>query len=162
MCKPSIKKVVIVFASILFGYGCSTGEFTDLFLAEQLRQSKRFDEAIKIYENKIANNSNNKEDQGENIYFYAVIIGDLLIEQGKITEALLRFKEAEKHKVDPLIIADRIKQSARWFENHDQLENAIKVLESNREIDELTIDIELDRISRKIVERDEKKRKVDF
>ncbi len=93
----------------------------------------------------------------ENPSFYLLIIGDILLRQDKIDEAVKAYADADASKVHPGLISDRYRTAAHWYETHEQLEKAVEILKAHRELDPLLFDAMLDRVSRELTTREEAK-----
>jgi len=156
-----------VFASVLFlftsvlsilplalGTGCSN-PYTLLQRADSHTQQKKYDEAIEAYRKHIAFRLKVEgRPDWENPYFHLLQIGDLLILQDKVSEALSTYEEAEKHNVDPVNVSDRFRFVASYFERQGKLEEALKVLTTYRERDPFLYDLVRDRIGKELLSQE--------
>lgn len=123
--------------------------------AEELATEERWDESIAAYEEHIqARLGVSDRPDWENPYFYLLTIGDVELKRGDPTKALQKYEEAEKHGVASSLVSDRYRAVATWYEEHGNLDEAIKVLTTYRERDSLIFDAMLDRIARTLTERE--------
>lgn len=147
--KYSLCLVIILF------FACQNTTLSDVQQAMQLRQAGDKVKAIELYKAHIRERLKAKTlAPDENPYFYEIIIGDIYLEQDNVSEALSAYKSAQEHKVESTLIVDRIKQVARWHEKNQAYDEAIELLKQNRNLDELGVDFEIDRIYRKTLESD--------
>lgn len=72
--------------------------------------------------------------------------------------ALEHYLEADARKVDAPLVSDRLRSVARWYEDHEQLEDAFKLLTQQRFRDPLLFDPTLDRLAKKMIEREDRKK----
>ncbi len=120
--------------------------------AEDLARERHFDEAIELYRKHIDNRlAVSDRPDWENPFLYLLTIGDLYLRQGKLTEAIALYEEADKKGVGRALVADRYRGIALYYEEHHQLENAVQVLQKYRESDPLLFDGMADRLSKQIV-----------
>lgn len=126
--------------------------------ADQYTREGKVEQAIQEYERHIERRlSAENRPEWENPHFYLLVIGDLHLQQHEPEKALKIYERAEKEQVTPELIYDRYRFVASWYEKEGQLEEAFQLLTKYRSKDELLFDLMLDRISRKIVEAEEKK-----
>jgi tetratricopeptide (TPR) repeat protein len=119
--------------------------------AEELVADGRYEEAIEMYSNHIEERlAEPSKPEWENPYFYLLAIGDIQLRMGQPTQALASFNEAEQHKVEQPLIADRYRSVAIWYEEHEQLDKAFEVLKTYRDRDSLIFDTMLDRLARRL------------
>jgi tetratricopeptide (TPR) repeat protein len=131
-------------------------EPTHLQLAEEFSRKGQYREAIDQYDKHMQDRLLRKNrPEWENPYFYLVLIGDLELKEGDPVKALASYKLADEKGVDANLVSDRFRSVAHWYEEHDQLEKAVEILNSRREKDPLIFDSVLDRLSKEIVRREE-------
>jgi tetratricopeptide (TPR) repeat protein len=82
-----------------------------------------------------------------------MIIGDLLLEQGKFDQALESYLEGFKNGVDLPLFLDRIRSLALKLEESGELEKALKLLSEYVNQDPTLINEALDRISKKLLKK---------
>ena len=123
-----------------------------LRLAEKYIESGDIDNAINAYEHHMQERLavTNRPDW-ENPYFYLILMGDLELKRGDSKAAVRNYDSAKENKVDPTLISDRIRLVGNWYEDHDQLNEAMELLNKYRELDTLLFDANLDRIAKKMV-----------
>ena len=139
----------------LVSSACSRNSF--LYQAEELTQQSKYDEAIVAYELHIADRLQDPARANwENPYFYLLRVGDLLLSQDKPKEALTAYVKAESEGIEKTLISDRLRSLARWYEEHDQLDQAIIILTEHRGRDPLLFDSMLDRIGRALTDKEDK------
>jgi len=149
--------VLVISASLL--YGCTTSitaRYRDLERAEGLLSGGQFDEAISIYRSHIDYRLNlDKRASWENPYFYLLLIGDIELKRRSPEAAYVAYKEALSHGVDKNLISDRIRSLSHWHEEQGGIEKSIDILRSHRELDPLLFDAMLDRLARKLTDKEE-------
>ena len=128
-----------------------------LMRAEHLTSEGDFKEAIREYEKHIDLRSNQEHPDWENPYFYLLIIGDLKLKLKKPKEALKNYLKADSQKVSSILVNDRIRLVASWYESNSKIKEAIKLLEKYRKRDTLMFDLMLDRFSKKLVKTQDQK-----
>lgn len=162
MIKRSSKTAVLE-ASILFVVFLSScrgifgaGGSAILSHAEEYSRQGKTEEAIAAYNDHIEERLNDSgRPEWENPYFYELIIGDLYLKDGKVTEALASYELAETHKVDNTLISDRYRYVASWYEKQGDLPAAMEVLIKYRDRDSLLFDAVLDRMAKELVTKDQ-------
>ncbi len=157
-----LKLILLASCSPIFLAGClyarfyTIGSSDNLKLAEELSRQGKYDEAIGAYREHLEERlSLTNRPSWENPYFYLILIGDIQLGQNKPEEALGSFKEADSKGVDQYLVADRIRETASWYEKQNRLEEAIKLLNEYREKDPLMFDSMLDRLSKELVKRED-------
>jgi KDO2-lipid IV(A) lauroyltransferase len=153
---PSLLSSLILTLLICLISGC--GLFTPpLSLAKQAQlkaQEGNIDEAIELYQKHFRERLDNaSREEWENPYFYQMIIGDLLLEQGKFDQALESYLEGFKNGVDLPLFLDRIRSLALKLEESGELEKALKLLSEYVNQDPTLINEALDRISKKLLKK---------
>lgn len=136
--------------------GCTRlGGGTKLELAEQLLRENRHEDAIAAYRAHIENRlAISDRPEWENPQFYLLVIGDVYLGQGDITNALACYDQAAKEGIHPSLISDRYRSTAKWYEDRNQLKEAMEVLKQHRELDTLLFDAMLDRIAKTLTEQE--------
>lgn len=134
---------------------CATGCFSSgpeqLTEAETLTSEGKHDEAIAAYrEHIVARLGTADRPEWENPHFYLLNIGDIELSRGNVSAALAAYEEAEREKVEAPLVADRYRAVASWYEEHQQLQDALTILTKYRERDPLIFDAMLDRIAREL------------
>ncbi len=143
-------------AATFLAVSCSNGtRSSHLERAEEYSRKGQFDHAIEEYRDHMETRLDADRPEWENPYFYLILIGDIQLGQNKPVEALSTFEEADNKGVDKYLVSDRIRSTARWYEQHDQLDDAIRVLSKFRDRDDLLFDAMLDRISKELVRRED-------
>ena len=149
LCSHLIGSLALVLTS-----GCFSSGPTELLEAEQLTSDGKHNEAIAAYREHITNRLEvTDRPEWENPHFYLLNVGDIELTRGNIDQALAAYEEAEREKVDPPLVADRYRAVASWYEEQNQLEKALEVLEKYREKDPLIFDSMLDRVARELTEK---------
>jgi KDO2-lipid IV(A) lauroyltransferase len=122
--------------------------------AEQLRSEQNFEQAISLYQEHIEKRLrfHDREDW-ENPYFYELIIGDIYLEQGKLSEAHKAYISAKSHNVDHELFLDRIRQLASKYEERKDFQVALELLKPYANEDPILINSQLDRISKALVDK---------
>jgi len=129
---------------------------SDVKLAEKFAREGKIDEAINTYKRHTETRVKAvNRPKWENPYFYYLIIGDLQLKKNLVIDAIASFKLAEKNNVEKSLIADRYRKAAEWYEQNTRLEEAVKLLENERELDSLLFDSMLDRLAKKITAKEE-------
>jgi tetratricopeptide (TPR) repeat protein len=124
--------------------------------AEELARNSQYKEAIELYQHHIQKRLAVKDrPDWENPYLYLLTIGDLELRQDNPTAALTQYEEAEKMAVNKELISDRYRSVAEYYENKNQLEAAVELLQKYRERDPLLFDGMLDRLSKRIVKEED-------
>lgn len=127
--------------------------------ARKLREKGEFKAAIEEYQKHIQSrlkDPNRLPD--ENPYFYEIIIGNIYLDLRDPAAALTSYLTAKEHQVEDDLVLDGIIRVARFHEAQKEYEQAIDLLEKYREMDELIIDGDIDRIHRKYIESLDTKR----
>jgi len=124
--------------------------------ADELTREGQYDAAISMYREHMDERLlvSNRPDW-ENPFFYLLLIGDVQLGRGNPHDALSAYEEAESKKVDPSLISDRYRAVGRWYEEHDQLPQALEVLERYRDRDPLLFDAMLDRVAKKLTAQED-------
>lgn len=124
--------------------------------AEEFSRQGRYDEAIAEYRAHIEQRRTfSKRPAWENPWFYLVLIGDLSLAKGDVDGALRAFEEAEKQGVEAILVSDRFRYVARWYEREGNLAKALEVLRTYRERDPMLFDLISDRIAKELLLREE-------
>jgi len=128
------------------------GTYQHLKTAEEYSRQGNYQKAISAYKAHIQSRLSVKErPEWENPYFYYLIIGDLQLSQGEVSEALTAYETAEKNDVDVHLVSDRYRYVASWHEKNGDLQEAFDVLMNYRDRDFLLMDMMLDRLAREMV-----------
>jgi len=149
--------------SITALFGCSvlipgtSGTYSKhLKSAESLERQGKYGEAISAYRQHIQERCEDEERaEWENPSFYLLIIGDILLKQGKVTEALHEYEQAQLEEVAVALISDRFRLIANWLADRERKEEAISILSIHRETDPVLFDLMRDRIARELVAGEE-------
>jgi tetratricopeptide (TPR) repeat protein len=113
--------------------------------AERLRRAGEGARAIEEYEIHMQERSKNaSRPPGENPAFYYLYIGDTYLEMNCPLQAQSAYERAHKEGVERELVVDRFHRLALWFSNYQQHEQAIALLKSVRDLDELLIDAAID------------------
>ena len=136
--------------------GCASNGSDHLKRAEELSRDSRFDEAISEYRKHMEYRLSLKtRPADENPYFYLLLIGDVELGRGDPEEALKNYEEAEQRGVHNSLVSDRYRSVARWYEEHEQLNEALQILKKYRDRDDLLFDAVSDRIARELTAKEE-------
>lgn len=120
--------------------------------AEEQLRLKQYDKAIASYRSHIDHRLNAKEKQEwENPFFYLMLIVDIELKRDNIEGAKQALAEAEAKGVEVVLIADRWRSLARWYEMRGKPREAMELLQAHRQLDPLLFDSTLDRLAKKIV-----------
>lgn len=141
---------------LLLVTGClSLNTPTELQEAEELKGKGDYDLAITAYQEHIDERlRDGKRPEWENPYFHLLAIGDIELSRGKVDQAIANYTEAERQGVDAALISDRYRAVATWYEENNQLKNALDILTKYRDRDPLLFDSMLDRVARKLTEQE--------
>lgn len=127
-------------------------------LAEDLRAEGKWAEAIVEYRKHIEMRQNDpRKPARENPQFYLIYISDCYRQLGDPVAAEAALSTALQSGVEPALIVDRVKTLAQWHEQRAEYDAALELLQRYRQLDDLAIDIETDRIHRKSVEAEEQR-----
>lgn len=121
--------------------------------ADALKEQGKYEEAIKAYRAHLAQRIAQRGPE-ENPYFYLLLIGDCYIAMDQLQEAEESYREAHAQEVDKALVADRFRRLADWYENENELENAMALLQKYRHLDPLLFDLEIDRLHKAYVRRE--------
>jgi hypothetical protein len=153
------KYICLIMISYSTLCGCTTSitaRYRDLERAEGLLSKGQFGEAISIYQNHINYRLNlDQRASWENPYFYLLLIGDIELNRRSPDAAYVNYKQALSHGVDKNLISDRIRSLSHWYEEQGNIEKSIELLKLHRELDPLLFDAILDRLARKLTEKEE-------
>lgn len=120
--------------------------------ADRLRADGLYQDAIQLYREHMTNRMVNPTRQSwENPHFYLLSIGDTYLEEGDPVRALQNYELALNSGVSEKLVTDRILSLASWFEQHDQPEQGIRLLESHKNLDSLLFNAVIDRLNRQII-----------
>ena len=149
----------VIFCLIMLTSACRVfqiGGYHKLNQAEEYMRQGKTDQAIEAYEEHMRERLAVKNrPEWENPYFYYLIIGDIELGRDKVDQALSMYTQAENEGVHSSLISDRYRYVASWYENRNQLDEAMKILKKHRHLDPLLFDSMLDRIAKEIVRREE-------
>lgn len=121
-------------------------------LAAQYRGEKRYEEAIREYQEHIASRlGDSRREPEENPYFYLILVGDIYLEQANTARALESYLEAKSKDVEPQLIVDRIRRVGRAFHDAKKYREAIELLKKYRALDEFGFDLDIDENLKEIV-----------
>lgn len=124
-------------------------------LAEERSSEGKYREAISEFllhmEHRLASTTRPKD---ENPYFYFLLIGDLYLKLEEPTQAENSYMEAAAHDVLPELVRERFRGLGKWLEQREEYRFAIKVLERHRALDPIMFDFDIDRIHKKIVQKE--------
>jgi hypothetical protein len=146
--------------------GCSIRS-EDLHRAEVLAREGRYDEAIAAYREHMQSRLQvTDRPEWENPYFYLILIGDVQLSRGDPLAALTLYQEAELKLAscqDPeaksfheSLLSDRYRAVATWYMKHDQLQQALELLQRHRARDPLIFDAHLDRVARTLTAKEQR------
>ena len=121
--------------------------------AQKLRESKKFEEAIKEYKKHIQVRLERKQND-ENPYFYYLLIGDCQVELDKLDDAEASYLKALEHKVDQALVAERLRRLGTWYSERAKFEEGIDLLQRHRHLDPLLYDLEIDRLHKLLVAKE--------
>ena len=124
--------------------------------AKEFRESGDHKSAIEHYEKHITARLQDKSRPlEENPYFYYILIGDTYLEHREFENAKASYIKAKDNQVEAEIIAFRIRKLALWLHENQRSQSAIELLTEYRELDDLSLDYEIDRIHREMVKREQ-------
>lgn len=124
--------------------------------AEKLSADGNFEEAIAEYRAHMQDRIRDlQRPTWENPHFYLLLIGDLLLAQGRVSEAEQSFLEAERAGVEIANVNDRLRTLAIYFEKHKDYRAALAVLEKYRSRDPLLFEGMADRIAKRLAYEEE-------
>lgn len=118
--------------------------------AQELREAKKFEEAIEQYKKHIQVRLERKQ-RDENPYFYYLLIGDCQVELEQIDDAETSYLKALEHKVDEALVAERLRRLGTWYSERVEFEKGIDLLQRHRHLDPLLYDLEIDRLHKLLV-----------
>lgn len=141
--------LALIFSTCRVGTGLARSR---LDRAEELLRQEKYDQAIEIYQQHMKDRLSLKErPEWENPYFYYLLIGDIELRRSNVDGALAAYKTAQENGIHVSLISDRIRYVAGWYEQQNQLEKAIGILQAQRALDPLLFDAMLDRLSKEII-----------
>lgn len=153
---------VFIALSLFYTTGCISlglgklGEPDYLRDAEELLRQGQNAQAISKYEQHIKYRlALETRPQWENPYFYYLLIGDIYLRDSNVDKALESYETAENNRVESVLVSDRYRYVANWYEQKGEADNALKILERYQDRDPLLFDAMMDRIAKEIVAREE-------
>lgn len=160
-------KIFLLSALLFFMFACKPygfvrvykiGDNSALKKAEQLSANKEYEKAIEAYKQHIQERLKIKNrPDWEDPNFYYILIGDLYLAKESVGEALEAYDRAEKSGIDRMLVSDRYRSVALWYEQRKELDKALEILNRYRDRDQLLFDATSDRIAKEIVSRDAEK-----
>ena len=153
-------RIIFLIALLSLG-GCrfwmfGNSAYDNLRKADEAARRKEYDTAIQLYRAHIDYRLTVKDrPEWENPWFYLLQIGDIQLGQNKDADALKSYLLAEQEGVDKGLISDRVRYLAAWYEEHDRLQDAFKLLQAHKDRDPLLFDLSLDRVSKEMVKRED-------
>ena len=157
-----MKLFILSLCAVLFIACSSAGPFrtnppgSHRRAAEKLRTEKNYIEAIQEYEKHIAERLSDKgRPEEENPSFYYIFIGDLQLELGKPDDALEAYMKAHEDNVMVEFIIDRVRRISSHYEEKDELDKSLHILNAYRDLDPLLFDWDINRIHRKLVAKEQ-------
>lgn len=149
----------LIFA-ILIAQGCAlrfTASASHGTKAQQHQEDEEFIEAITEYRLHLAERIERKTQKEENPYFYYLLIGDCYLSLENVNEAEKNYLIAKQNQVSLSLVAERLRRIGNWYEERNELEQALLFLKKYRDLDPLLFDLETDRIHKKFVAAEIKK-----
>lgn len=146
-----------------FGACSSTGgdipeypEASHAKIAAALSKAGRYDEAIAEYQRhmEVRREVKNRP-ASENPSFYYVLIGDVHLKQGDSQGAQDAYAQAEADGVEKDLLVDRYRQTADWLASRGRDDDAIALLRQHRELDAFSIDVDIDRLQKAMVAKEQ-------
>lgn len=123
--------------------------------AEKLKTEGKLREAIEQYEQHIAERRGaDSKFPGENPSFYYIMIGDLYLKLEEPERALDAYLKAYEDGVMPEFVVDRLRQVSAYYEGQQLYQQAIELLTKYRELDSLLFDWDIDRLHKKIIQKE--------
>lgn len=126
--------------------------------AEELRSKQKYEDAINVYQDHIRSRLKDKSrPEFENPYFYYLLVSDTYLEMGEPQKAEEAINLAQKNLVTNEFLVDRYRQIIEFYESNQQLEKAHNLATKYRELNPDTLDVDIDRLNKKIVLKEVKK-----
>jgi tetratricopeptide (TPR) repeat protein len=163
-----LKRLLILALLTISLNGCTiyyttfSGTYYSSYLqkAEALRDKGKYLEAIEAYETHIKfRNKSKKKLEGETPSFYYLMIGDIYLEMDQPEKAEQAYKTALKAEKNIPLCAERLRRLGKYYEQKGDIKQAIEAVRSNRELDPLLFDLEIDRLHKALVEKEREERK---
>jgi tetratricopeptide (TPR) repeat protein len=123
--------------------------------AEEFSGNGEFERSISAYEEHIKTRLDSTKPEWENPFFYYLKIGDIYLRQNQPDKAISAYLTAKQKGIDKLMISDRLRALASWYEKNKQLEQALKLLTTHSELDPILFNAMLDRIARKLSDQEQ-------
>ncbi len=149
---PGARRIAAVaYCMAVVGCGALKSGSDRASLAEESTQQGRYQEAIALYQEHIAQrlDSTNRP-EWENPHFYLLRIGDLYLRLEQPDAALASYTLAEQNAIEPSLISDRYRAVASWHIERDNLSAAFELLKKYRDRDSLLFDAMLDRVGKEL------------
>jgi tetratricopeptide (TPR) repeat protein len=147
-----------VYGSLFYGEAEFDPHLSNAQIAQQLRDEGKLQQAIERYKLHIQRRLNDSHRPAdENPYFYYALIGDIYLQMNDVEKAKEAYETARNQGVDPMLIKDKFRGVARWYEERGQYEEAIAILRLYRDLDPLMIDADIDRNHKKMVTEEQEK-----
>ena len=122
--------------------------------AEVLAKEGKYQEAIDEYELHLEQRlASESRSEGENPYFYKLLIGDLYLELNQVDKAVEAYEVALEREVRPGLTKERFRRLGNWYSERGEIEEGILVLKKYRELDPLLFDLEIDRLHKESLRR---------
>lgn len=137
------------------GLSPSSRRASALTQAEEFSSKGEFERAISAYEDHIKARLDSAKPEWENPFFYYLKIGDIHLRQNHPEKALSAYLTAKEKGIDKLMISDRLRALASWYEKNNQLEQALTLLTTYSELDPVLFNAMLDRIARKLSDQEQ-------
>ncbi len=130
--------------------GCYTAPVSFAQKAKQYLAKEQYDQAIDAYKKHIDSRLKRKSrPEWENPYVYYLDIGDVYLLQNDLDNALKYYFLAEEKKVEASFISDRLRKVAIWYEDNNQLDQALAHLQKYQDRDPEFFNMMLDRIAKR-------------
>jgi tetratricopeptide (TPR) repeat protein len=163
--RPGFLIAIFSLVGVLFALvGCgptgasltSSGDSSQLELAERLESEGQLEEAAKAYDaHMLYRLSLDRRPEWENPYFYLLKIGDLRLRQDRVREALASYRKAASKGVEKELISDRFRAAVEHLEEKGRFGEAETLALEHRTLDPLLFDSLLDRIAKTSVALEE-------
>lgn len=120
-------------------------------IARNYESQENYEAAIRAYLKHIAMRIDSSA-TGENPYFYYLLVGDDYLKLNNPSEAKIAYDTAKTNHVDSPLLVDRAKLLAKYYAKQNAFDQAINILNDYRELDQVSIDYEIDYIHKQMLE----------
>lgn len=135
---------------LIITIGCYAPPVSFAQKAKNHLEKKQYEQAITAYQKHIDSRLKRKSrPEWENPYVYYLDIGDIYLLQNDLEGALKYYFLAEENKVEANLISDRLRKVAIWYEDNNQLDQALEHLKKYQDRDPEFFNMMLDRIAKR-------------